>query len=139
MAERVRALVADDHRVIAEGVAALIRATEDLEVVGVAHSSAEALESAAATAPDVILLDHFLPDRTGVETITELKRSRPESAVLMLTSATDEDVLAAAFAAGAAGHLLKTLAADQVLAGQPGSQRRIRSSRSRTAGGPRVS
>ncbi len=115
MSDRVRVLIADDHRVIAAGLAALIRGTSDLDVVGVAHSAQEAIDSAAATAPDVILLDHFLPDRTGVDAIGELQRSDPDGAVVMLTSATDDAVLAAAFEAGATGHLLKTEAADQVL------------------------
>ncbi len=115
MPERVSVLVTDDHRVIAEGLAALIRGTDDLEVAGVAHSAAEALERVSVVAPDVILLDQLLPDRTGVEVIGEIKRRQPDAAIVMLTSSTDESVLAAAFEAGAAGHLLKTEAAEQVL------------------------
>ncbi len=115
MRERVSVLVADDHRVIAEGLAALIRGTDDLRVAGVAHSAAEAIEKLTAAAPDVILLDQLLPDRTGVEAIGEIKRRRPDAAIVMLTSSTDEGVLAAAFDAGAAGHLLKTEAAERVL------------------------
>jgi DNA-binding NarL/FixJ family response regulator len=111
----VRVLVADDHRVIAEGLAALIRMTEDLEVVALAGTAQETIAAAVATEPDVILLDHFLPDRTGVDAIRELRSKRPEAAVVMLTSATDETVLAAAFSAGAAGHLVKTEAAANVL------------------------
>lgn len=115
MSKRVRVLVADDHRVIAEGLAALIHGTDDLEVVGVAHSAAEAIDRAMAVAPDVILLDQMLPDRTGVEAIGDIKQRRPDAAIVMLTASTDEAVLAAAFEAGAAGHLLKTEAAEQVL------------------------
>ncbi|MBI2323723.1 MAG: response regulator transcription factor [Chloroflexi bacterium] len=105
----------DDHRVIAEGLAALIEDTDDLEVVGIAGSARDAIGATATLAPDVILLDHLLPDRTGVEAIGEIKASCPDAAVVMLTSATDDAVLAAAFDAGAAGHLLKTEAAAQVL------------------------
>lgn len=115
MPERVSVLVVDDHRVIAEGLAALIRGTDDLEVAGVAHSAAEALEGLSAVAPDVILLDQLLHDRTGVEVVGEIKSRQPDAAIVMLTSSTDESVLAAAFEAGAAGHLLKTEAAEQVL------------------------
>lgn len=115
MPERLRVLVADDHRVIAEGLAALIGRTDDLEVVALAGTAAEAVAAAAATKPDVILLDHFLPDRAGVDAISDLRSSSPDVAVVMLTSSTDEAVLAAAFAQGAAGHLMKTEAAAQVL------------------------
>jgi DNA-binding NarL/FixJ family response regulator len=101
--------------VIAEGLAALIGATDDLQVVALTGTAGETIEAASATQPDVILLDHFLPDRTGIEVIGELKATHPDTAVVMLTSATDETVLAEAFAAGAAGHLVKTEAAAQVL------------------------
>ena len=120
----MRVLVVDDHRVIAEGLTALIEDTDDLEVVGIAGSARNAIEATARLAPDVILLDHLLPDRTGVEAIGEIKASCPDAAVVMLTSATDDALLAAAFDAGAAGHLLKTEAAGRVLEAMTGTTAR---------------
>jgi DNA-binding NarL/FixJ family response regulator len=73
------------------------------------------LRLAAETTPRVVLLDHYLPDRTGVEITAELKDAAPGAAVVILTSQDDDDVLAGAFEAGASGFLLKTEAAQHVI------------------------
>lgn len=105
----------DDHEVIAEGLRLLITSSADLLVVGLAHTASDGLRLAAEARPDVVLLDHHLPDRTGVEIVAELKQLLPESAVVILTSDDSDDVLVSAFEAGAAGYLLKTRAATQVI------------------------
>lgn len=115
MAEPTRVLVVDDHQVIAEGLRLLIASSPDLLVVGLAHSAADGLRLSGETRPDVVLLDHHLPDRAGVEIIAELKQMLPDSAVIILTSDDSDDVLVSAFEAGAAGYLLKTRAASQVI------------------------
>ncbi|HEY8758661.1 MAG TPA: response regulator transcription factor [Candidatus Limnocylindria bacterium] len=115
MPETIRVLIVDDHQVLAEGLRALIATSSDLEVVGLAHSAAAGLREAQTARPGVILLDHHLPDRAGVEIIAELKQLLPETAVIVLTSEDSDDVLVRAFEAGAAGYLLKTKAASQVI------------------------
>ncbi|MHB8631722.1 MAG: response regulator, partial [Candidatus Limnocylindria bacterium] len=115
MPESISVLVVDDHQVIAEGLSLLIASSPDLSVVGLAHTASSGLRLAAKTRPDVVLLDHHLPDRAGVEIIGELKGLLPDSAVIVLTSDDSDDVLVGAFEAGAAGYLLKTRAASQII------------------------
>lgn len=115
MAERIGVLIVDDHVVIAEGLGVLIAADSELEVTGIAHTAAEGLRLAAETTPRVVLLDHYLPDRTGVEITARLKQLAPDAAVVILTSEDDDEVLAMAFHAGASGFLLKTQAAQHVI------------------------
>lgn len=115
MAERTKVLVVDDHEVIAEGLASLIDATPDLTVVGLAHTTADGLRVAAESRPDVVLLDYHLPDREGAEATQLFKALLPDSAVIILTSDSSDEVLLASFAAGASGYLPKTRAARQVL------------------------
>lgn len=115
MAERISVLIVDDHVVIAEGLGVLIAADRELAVAGIAHTAADGLRLAAAFAPRVVLLDHYLPDETGVAITAQLKALVPGAAVVILTSRDDDDVLASAFEAGASGFLLKTQAAEHVI------------------------
>jgi DNA-binding NarL/FixJ family response regulator len=113
--ERIGVLIVDDHVVIAEGLSVLIAADSDLAVVGVAHTAAHGLRLAAARGPRVVLLDHYLPDQTGVALTAQLKAVLPGTAVVILTSQDDDEILAGAFEAGASGFLLKTQAAEHVI------------------------
>lgn len=115
MAERISVLIVDDHVVIAEGLGVLIAADRELAVAGIAHTAVDGLRLAAAFAPRVVLLDHYLPDGTGVAITAQLKALVPGTAVVILTSRDDDDVLASAFEAGASGFLLKTQAAEHVI------------------------
>jgi DNA-binding NarL/FixJ family response regulator len=115
MSENITVLVVDDHEVFAEGLRLLIDAAPDLESVGMAPTAAAGLKLAAECRPDVILLDHHLPDRTGAAATADFKQRLPDTAVVILTSDASEQPLLAAFEAGATGYLLKTKAARQVL------------------------
>jgi DNA-binding NarL/FixJ family response regulator len=115
VAERISVLIVDDHVVIAEGLGVLIAADRELAVAGIAHTAADGLRLAAEFAPRVVLLDHYLPDDTGVAITAQLKALVPGTAVVILTSRDDDDVLASAFEAGASGFLLKTQAAEHVI------------------------
>ncbi|MBI2982941.1 MAG: response regulator transcription factor [Chloroflexi bacterium] len=115
MRTRVKVLIVDDHAVFAEGLSLIIESAPDLDPVGVAHTAADGLRLAAERRPDVILLDHHLPDRSGADVTAEFNALAGNVAVLILTSDASEEVLLAAFEAGAAGYLLKTKAAKQVL------------------------
>lgn len=115
MTPRVKVLIVDDHAVFAEGLSLIIDSAPDLEPVGVAHTAEDGLRLAAERRPDVVLLDHHLPDRSGAQVTGEFNALAEDLAVLILTADASEDVLLAAFEAGAAGYLLKTKAAKQVL------------------------
>jgi DNA-binding NarL/FixJ family response regulator len=102
----VRVLLADDHRLMREGTAALLAADERIEVVGLAHDGREALALAERRKPDVVLLDLNMPEVDGLEACARLrKQGGPE--VLMLTVSEEEPDLYAALRVGAAGYLTK--------------------------------
>jgi DNA-binding NarL/FixJ family response regulator len=110
MAERpVRVLVADDHRLMREGTAALLRGDDRVEVVGLAADGREAVALAARRAPDVALVDLAMPELGGIETCAVLRQRHPQLEVLVLTVSEREDDLYAALRVGAAGYLLKDM------------------------------
>jgi DNA-binding NarL/FixJ family response regulator len=113
----VRILVVDDHEMFAASLAQALQSEPDLLVVGQATSIAQARGLVASAAPDVVLLDHRLPDGDGVGAIAELLRIRPSAQVVVLTASASDRVLVAAMEAGAAGFIAKTQRLDDVMAG----------------------
>ncbi len=103
----VRVLVVDDHPVVTHGVTLLLKSVPDIELVGSASSGREALESAGALRPDVVLLDLRLPDMPATEVIRRLGTVRPQSKVVLFTAYAEHAALAAALEEGVAGCLLK--------------------------------
>lgn len=103
----VRVLICDDHEVVREGLRGLIGRQTGMSVVGEAGTVAEAVETAARTKPDVVIMDVRLPDGSGVEACRSIREARPETKVVMLTSYADDEALFASIIAGAAGYLLK--------------------------------
>ncbi len=103
----IRILIADDHAVVREGLRAFLELQDGLEVVGEAGDGAEALAEAERLAPDVILMDLVMPRLDGVRAMRALRRTAPQSRVIVLTSFLDDDRLLPALEAGAAGYLLK--------------------------------
>jgi DNA-binding NarL/FixJ family response regulator len=105
----IRVFLTDDHEVVRRGVAALLSAEDDIEIVGEAGTAEHALARIPAARPDVAVLDVRLPDGDGVEVCREIRSQMPELACLMLTSFDDEDALFEAVMAGAAGYVLKQI------------------------------
>jgi two-component system NarL family response regulator len=102
-------LIADDHRLMREGTAALLRSDERIEVVGLAADGREAVGLAARRAPDVALVDLEMPVLGGIETSAILRERHPDLQVLILTVSEREEDLYAALRVGAAGYLLKDM------------------------------
>ena len=103
----IRVLICDDHEVVREGLQGLIGRQPGMSLVGEAGTVAEAIEAAARTKPDVVVMDVRLPDGSGVEACRSIRETRPETKVIMLTSYADDDALFASIIAGASGYLLK--------------------------------
>ena len=110
-----RLLIVDDHDMFAESLRLALSAQPDFEVVGTAGTLAQAKNMVATTAPDVVLLDHRLPDGLGVDAISELQAIRPESYIVVLTAAAEDSMLVAATEAGCAGFILKTSPLDELV------------------------
>jgi len=119
----MRVIIADDHRLMREGTAALLAADSRIEVVGLASGGREAVELAARVAPDVALLDVGMPDIGGVEACAAIRARVPSVRVLMLTVSEDALDVRAALRVGATGYLLKDMPpgelVEAVLSGEP--------------------
>lgn len=111
----IRVLIVDDHRLVAEALAAVLRADPGLEVVGIAPSAPDALALTRRLQPSVVLMDVGLPGMDGVEAAWMLRRQYPAIPVLMLTMYDQEPFVLEALRAGASGYLLKTAAPVQLL------------------------
>ncbi|MET8142327.1 response regulator transcription factor [Sphaerisporangium sp. NPDC005288] len=105
----IRVFLLDDHEVVRRGVAALLSAEGDMEIVGEAGTAEQAVARIPALRPDVAVLDVRLPDGNGVEVCREVRARTPGLACLMLTSFADDDALFDAVMAGAAGYVLKQI------------------------------
>ena len=111
----IRVFVLDDHEIVRIGVAELIGAEPDLEVVGEASTAAEAIRRIPAAQPDVAVLDARLPDGSGIEVCREVRAEHPEIRCLILTSYDDDEAIFAAVLAGASGYVLKQIRAAHLL------------------------
>ncbi|WP_369133990.1 response regulator [Modestobacter sp. I12A-02662] len=113
----VRVLIVDDHQMFAASLAQALQSESDLLVVGQGASISGARDLLASTAPDVVLLDHRLPDGDGVGAIADLHRIRPSAKIVVLTATTSDRLLVAAMESGAAGFIAKTQRLDDVIDG----------------------
>jgi DNA-binding NarL/FixJ family response regulator len=113
--DQVRLLIVDDHDMFADSLRVALSAEPDLTVVGTAATLAQARSMVVSTAPDVVLLDHRLPDGLGVDSIAELKALRPDARIVVLTAVAEDSMLVTATEAGCAGFILKTSPLDELV------------------------
>lgn len=107
MSDPIRVVICDDHQILADGLAALLGAEPGLEIVAVTGSVEEVVLEAERCRPHVVLMDYELPDGTGIDATRRILATVPETAVVMLTSFTDDTVLVGAVEAGANGFVTK--------------------------------
>jgi two-component system response regulator NreC len=112
----IRVLIVDDHAVVRSGLRHVLNAEEGIEVVGEAGDAQQAVFEARAQKPDVVLMDVVMPGKSGIETIPDVLKDAPETKVLMLSMQDDPRYVREAFAAGAAGYILKEAADTDVVA-----------------------
>jgi DNA-binding NarL/FixJ family response regulator len=113
----IRVVIVDDHAVVRSGLAQLITAADDIEVVGDAADGARAVEVVRVERPDVVLMDLQMPGTDGVAATRALRDEGLGAEVLVLTSYSDRDRILAALDAGAVGYLLKDAEPEDLLAG----------------------
>ncbi len=112
----MRLLIVDDHILFREGLAAIIKAEPDIEVVGLAESVQEAIKLANDTHPDVILMDFELQDGSGVDATRAILKEQPGCKIIFLTVFTDDQKLLSAVRSGAKGYLLKNSRPSKLIA-----------------------
>jgi DNA-binding NarL/FixJ family response regulator len=112
---KLRILLADDHAILREGLAMLINAQDDMEVVAQAATGREAVELAEQTRPDLAVLDVSMPNMGGAEAAREILARCPGTRVVALTRHADQGYLRNLLAAGATGYVLKQSAADTLV------------------------
>ena len=105
--DKIRVLIADDHRLVRAGIRLLLEGAPDIEVVGEAGSGWEAIEQATRLAPDVVLMDIAMGDLSGLEATQEIKERTPQVNILALTMHDREEYFFAMLKAGALGYVLK--------------------------------
>jgi two-component system, NarL family, response regulator LiaR len=104
---KIKILLAEDHIIVREGTRELVRHEKDMEVVGEASNGEEAIQLAAETEPDVIVMDIMMPKLNGIEATRQIKARFPTIAILILTAYDNDQYVSALLGAGAAGYLLK--------------------------------
>jgi DNA-binding NarL/FixJ family response regulator len=112
--DSIRVLVVDDHALFRRGLEMVLEQEPDIDVVGEAGDGAEAVEKAAETTPDIVLLDVRMPKRGGIDACTAIKDAVPSSKIIMLTISDEEADLYDAIKAGAMGYLLKEISIEEV-------------------------
>lgn len=112
----IRVLIAEDHKLVSEGLQLLLSTAEDVDLVGVAASSAEAIDRAMSLDPEVVLMDVNLgKGQSGIEATRAIKEAKPNTKVVILSMFTDPSTVAEAVKAGADGYLSKSSSREAVV------------------------
>ncbi|NUM48632.1 MAG: response regulator transcription factor [Anaerolineales bacterium] len=113
----IRILLVDDQELVCYGLQTILKTARDLEVVGMAHNGAQALEKIPATHPDVVLMDLNMPVMNGIQATREIRARHPHIQVLVLTTYDADEWVFDAIRSGAAGYLLKDTPREQLIQG----------------------
>lgn len=112
---KIRVLIADDHALVREGIAALINFHDDIDVVGQVSDGIEAVRLAQQLKPDIILMDISMPTLGGFEATLEIKKILPDTRIIMLTQYDDREYIARFLKAGISGYLLKKAVGSELI------------------------
>jgi DNA-binding NarL/FixJ family response regulator len=114
---RISVLIGDDHTVVRNGMRALLETEEDIEVVGEAENGRRVVELAKEFAPTVVIMDIAMPLLNGVEATRQIRRSLPDTKVLIVSIYRDDEYVQEVLQAGALGYVVKQTAGDELLTG----------------------
>ena len=106
-APQIRVMLVDDHEIMRDGLREVMERSGDFEIVGQAADGETAVRLAQSLKPDVIIMDVMMPLKNGIDACREITEKLPDTRVLMLTAASEEDAVMEAVAAGATGYLQK--------------------------------
>lgn len=112
----IRVLIVDDQEIVCEGLQVVLSASPNIEVVGMAHDGAKAVELVESLRPDLVLMDLKMPLMNGVQATHAIKEQHPETSVLILTTYDEDEWVVDAVRAGANGYLLKDTGREDVVA-----------------------
>lgn len=104
---KIGILIVDDHPIVRQGIMSFLASEDELEIKGEAGDGEEAIELAEKLIPDVVIMDIVMPGMDGIEALQQIKRSRPNTRVIIFTSFAQDDKVLPAIRAGADGYLLK--------------------------------
>jgi DNA-binding NarL/FixJ family response regulator len=108
-------MLVDDHEIVRDGIKGMLDTQDDIVVTAQAGSVQEAIDEAARTRPDVVVMDVRLTDGSGIEATRQIRADHPETKVLMLTSFADDEALFSSIMAGASGYVLKQVKPGELL------------------------
>jgi DNA-binding NarL/FixJ family response regulator len=112
---KIRVLIADDHTLVREGIAAFLKLCDDIEVIAEASDGLEAIEKVKQFTPDVVLMDISMPKLGGLEATTEIKKMNPDTKILVLTQYDDKEYISRFLKAGVSGYLLKKAVGSELI------------------------
>lgn len=115
MTELIKVLIADDHAIVRNGIAALLSTEADIEVIGEASNGKEAVKAAGELHPDVVLMDLVMPEMDGIQAIQEIRTNDSEARILVMTSFATDEMVFPAIKSGALGYLLKDSSPEELV------------------------
>ena len=116
MSSKLKILIVDDHAIVRDGLAAILKFQKDMTVIGEANDGESALQKAQTLRPDILLMDLMMPNMNGADATAAIKQALPETHILLLTSYGTSSELSRAFKNGATGAITKSLPKEELLA-----------------------
>jgi two-component system, NarL family, response regulator LiaR len=111
----IRVMLVDDHTMVRRGLAAFLKAFDDLELAGEAESGVAAIQLCGEILPDVVLMDMIMPDMDGAAATRAIRQQFPQVQIIALTSFKEGELVKKALEAGAIAYLLKDVSADELV------------------------